>query len=141
VAFDAPSHGGSTPGAFGPRSSSLPEFADTLAAVIAAHGRPRAIVAHSMGATAAASVLRDGTPAGRLVMLAPMASPASYARQFAVALGFGPRTHRDFVARVERRIGTPLQHFDVPEFGRIVDVPPTLIVHDWEDEVVDFVSR
>jgi pimeloyl-ACP methyl ester carboxylesterase len=133
VAFDAPSHGASAPGAFGARSSSLPEFIDTLAAVIEVHGKAHAIVAHSMGATAAATVLCDGTPAQRLVMLAPMASPASYARQFGAALGFGERTYRDLVARVGRRIGTPLHHFDVPEFGRAVAMPPTLIVHDWQD--------
>jgi pimeloyl-ACP methyl ester carboxylesterase len=133
VAFDAPSHGASAPGAFGPRSSSLPEFVDTLAAVIDAHGPAHAIVAHSMGATAAATVLCDGTPVSRLAMLAPMASPASYARQFAVALGAGERTYRDLVAGVGRRIGAPLHHFDVPEFGRAVAMPPTLIVHDWQD--------
>jgi pimeloyl-ACP methyl ester carboxylesterase len=133
VAFDAPSHGASAPGAFGPRSSSLPEFVDALAAVIEAQGAAHAIVAHSMGATAAATVLRDGTPAGRLVMLAPMASPASYARHFAVALGFGDRTYLDLVARVGRRIGTPLHHFDVPAYGRVPGMPPALIVHDWQD--------
>lgn len=39
VAFDAPSHGASAPGAFGPRSSSIPEFAAALTAVAAARGR------------------------------------------------------------------------------------------------------
>jgi len=133
VAFDAPSHGESAPGAFGPRSSSIVEFADALTSVIAEQGPARAIVAHSMGSTAAAVALCDGLRAGRVVMLAPMASPLSYARQFAAVLGFGERTFRRLVARVERRVGAPMRHFDVPELGRAVAMPPTLIMHDRDD--------
>jgi len=133
VAFDAPSHGGSAPGAYGPRSSSIPEFAAALVAVVAAHGPARAIIAHSMGSTAAAVALCDGLRAGRAVLLAPMASPVTYARQFAAVLGFGERTYRRLIARVERRVGAPMHHFDVPELGRAVAMPPTLIVHDRDD--------
>jgi pimeloyl-ACP methyl ester carboxylesterase len=133
VSFDAPSHGDSAPGAFGPRSTTIPEFADALCAVVAAHGPARAIVAHSMGGTAAATALCDGLRADRLVMLAPMASPAAYARQFAGILGFGERTLRRLIARVERRVGAPMRHFDVPELGRAIAMPPTLIVHDRDD--------
>jgi pimeloyl-ACP methyl ester carboxylesterase len=133
VVFDAPSHGDSGPGAFGPRSSTIPEFASALTRVVATHGPARAIVAHSMGSTAAAVALCDGLRAGRLAMLAPMASPLSYARQFATVLGFGERTFRRLVTRVERRVGAPMRHFDVPELGRAVAMPPTLIVHDRDD--------
>jgi pimeloyl-ACP methyl ester carboxylesterase len=133
VAFDAPSHGASAPGAFGPRSSSLPEFIDTLDAVISVHGPARAVIAHSMGATATATVVGAGTPAGRLVLLAPMASPTSYARWFGAALGFGERTFHAMVDRAERRIGASFQLFDVPALGRARAMPPTLIVHDWQD--------
>ncbi len=133
VAFDAPSHGESAPGAFGPRSSSIVEFANVLTRVVAEHGPARAIVAHSMGATAAAVALCDGLRAGRLVMLAPMSSPLSYQREFAKVLGFGPRTFDRLVTRVERRVGAPMRHFDVPELGRAVAMPSTLIVHDRDD--------
>ncbi len=133
VAFDAPSHGASAPGAYGPRSSSIPEFAAALAAVVARYGPARGIIAHSMGCTAAAVALHDGLAAGRVAMLAPMASPASYARQFAAALNFGERIHARLVARVERRVGVPMRHFDVPEIGRTLAVPPTLVVHDRDD--------
>src|SRR6266508_2451450 len=133
VAFDAPSHGRSAPGAYGPRSSSIPEFAAALTTVVARYGPAHGIVAHSMGCTATAVALNAGLPAGRVALLAPMASPASYARQFAAALGFGERTHRRLVARVERRVGVPMHHFDVPEIGRALAVPPTLIVHDRDD--------
>lgn len=133
VAFDALSHGGSAAGAFGPRSASIPEFATALTAVVALHGPARAIVAHSMGSTAAAVALCDGLRAGRLAMLAPMANPTTYARQLADVLRFGERTYRRLITRVERRVGAPMHHFDVPELGRAVAMPPTLIVHDRDD--------
>jgi pimeloyl-ACP methyl ester carboxylesterase len=133
VTFDAPSHGASAPGAYGPRSTTILEFTAALSAVVAAHGPARAIIAHSMGSTAAAVALCDGLRAGRVALLAPMASPLSYARQFAAVLGFGERTYRRLVARVERRVGVPMHHFDVPELGRAVAMPRTLIVHDRDD--------
>ncbi|HEX8348240.1 MAG TPA: alpha/beta fold hydrolase [Actinoplanes sp.] len=133
VAFDAPSHGRSAPGAYGPRSSSIPEFASVLSAVVAAHGPAQCIIAHSMGATATAVALCDGLRAERVVLLAPMAGASSYARQFATVLGLGDRTFRRLIARVERRVGAPMHHFDVPELGRAVAMPPTFVVHDRDD--------
>ena len=136
VVFDAPSHGRSAPGGFGPRSSTLPELASALNAVIAAHGPASVIVAHSMGATAAATLLGHGLRVGRLVMLAPMASVAAYARRFVAVLGAGDRIHRQLVARIERRVQAALHHFEVPELGRAVALPPTLILHDGEDATI-----
>ena len=133
VAFDAPSHGASAAGTFGPRSSSIPEFTAALTAVATAHGRARALVAHSLGGTAAAAAVRDGLPADRVVLLAPLASPRSFAHQFAAALGFGNRTYRRLIARVERRVGAPMDDFDVPAVGRAAAVPPTLVIHDQDD--------
>jgi pimeloyl-ACP methyl ester carboxylesterase len=133
VAFDAPSHGRSAPGGYGPRSSSIPEFAAALTAVVAAHGPAHAVIAHSMGGTAAAVALCDGLRADRVALLAPMASPVAYARQLAHVLGFGEPTYRRLITRVERRVRAPMHHFDVPELGRAVAMPPTLVVHDRDD--------
>jgi pimeloyl-ACP methyl ester carboxylesterase len=136
VAFDAPSHGTSAAGAFGPRASSLPEFVAALTAVVAEFGTPDALVAHSLGATAVVAALTDGLPARRVALLAPMASAAGYARRFATLLGCGDRTHRRLVRRVERRIGAPLHHFDVPELARAIALPPAVIVHDRGDRSI-----
>ncbi len=136
VAFDAPSHGESGAGVRGPRSSSIPEFATALWAVVVRFGTPHAVVAHSMGATATAVALCDGLVADRVVMLAPMASPRSYADQFARWLGFGPRTLRRLIVRVERRVGAPMRHFDVAELGQAVAMPSTLVVHDRDDATI-----
>jgi pimeloyl-ACP methyl ester carboxylesterase len=77
--------------------------------------------------------VRDGLPADRVVLLAPLASPRSFAHQFATALGFGNRTYRRLIARVERRVGAPMDDFDVPGIGRAAAVPPTLVIHDKDD--------
>jgi pimeloyl-ACP methyl ester carboxylesterase len=133
VAFDAPSHGASDPGAYGPRSSTALEFVHSLTAVVAAQGPAYAIVAHSLGATATAVALCDGLTAERVVFVAPMASAAAYARDLVTVLGAGERTYRRLVARIERRAGVPLGHFEVPELGRAVAMPPTLVIHDRDD--------
>lgn len=133
VVLDAPSHGTSDPGRYGPRSSAVPEFAEALVAAVSAHGPARGIVAHSLGATAAAVALCDGLRAERLALLAPLASPLTYSRQLTAVLGFGRRTHARLVARVERRVGAPMHHFDVPAIGAAVAMPKTLVVHDRGD--------
>ncbi len=89
-----------------------------------------------MGATAAAILLGDGLRVGRLVMLAPMASVAAYARRFIAVLGAGDRIHRRLVARIERRVRAALHLFEVPELSRAVALPPTLILHDRDDATI-----
>jgi pimeloyl-ACP methyl ester carboxylesterase len=135
VAFDAPSHGESGPGAYGPRSSTALEFAAALEAVVARHGLPRAIVAHSLGAVAAAVALCDGMRATRVAFVSPTAGVPAFERTFAAYLGYGERIRRRLLARVEKRVGVPMRHFDVPELGRAVLMPKTLIVHDRDDRV------
>jgi pimeloyl-ACP methyl ester carboxylesterase len=133
VAFDMPSHGDSAPGAFGPRSSTFPEFTAALGSVVERFGPPHAIVAHSAGAIATASALCDGMTAQRLVLLAPMVGGLPHLREFATVMGFGDRTLGRLVTRLERRVGAPMSHFDVPELGRAVRMPPTLVIHDRDD--------
>jgi pimeloyl-ACP methyl ester carboxylesterase len=133
VAFDAPSHGRSAPGRYGRRSSTIPEFAAALTAVVDAHGPAHALIAHSMGGTAVAVALCDGLRAERVAMLAPMAGTRGYARRLATVLGLGEPAYRQMVARAERRVGAPMHHFDAPELGRAVAMPKTLVVHDRDD--------
>jgi pimeloyl-ACP methyl ester carboxylesterase len=133
VAFDAPSHGASDPGPSGPGRSTVLELADALAAVVAAMGPAHAVVAHSLGATAAAFALRGGLPVERAAFLAPMADPLPYTRTFAGRLGFGERVRTRLVDRIERRVGLPLSAFDVPAMAEQVATPPLLLVHDRQD--------
>jgi pimeloyl-ACP methyl ester carboxylesterase len=130
VTFDAPSHGASDPGPAGPGRSTALELADALAAVVAANGPAHAVVAHSLGATAAAFAIRRGLPVERAAFIAPMADPLPYTRTFAGRLGFGERVRTRLVGRIERRVGLPLSAFDVPAMAGQVPTPPLLLVHD-----------
>jgi pimeloyl-ACP methyl ester carboxylesterase len=133
VAFDAPSHGASDPGPEGPGRSTILELADALAAVVAANGPAHAVIAHSLGAMAAAYALDHGLTAGRVAFVAPMADPLPYTRVFAGRLGFGERTRTRLVARIERRIGASMSGFAVPAMAGRVATPPLLLVHDRDD--------
>ena len=133
VTFDAPGHGASDPGPAGPGRSTILELADALAAVVAANGPAHALIAHSLGATAAAYAMRDGLPVERAAFLAPMADPLPYTRTFAGRLGFGERVRTRLVDRIERRVGLPLSAFDVPAMAGRMATPPLLLVHDRQD--------
>lgn len=132
VTWDAPGHGASGRG-----MSSMPEFARALTAVVADQGPAHAIVAHSMGASAAALAASLGVPGGRFVFLAPAANPASFAIAFARALGAAPEVMRRARARSERRLRFSWDDLDVP---RMVErmTAPLLVVHDRQDQVVPF---
>jgi pimeloyl-ACP methyl ester carboxylesterase len=136
VAFDAPSHGESAPGPGGPRGSTLLEFAEALRVVVDRYGPARAVVAHSLGCSAVAAALRDGLAADRVVFLAPMADPGPYTHQFARRLGFGERVRARMVERIERRVGVPMSHFDLPAMARQMTPPPLLVVHDRDDREI-----
>jgi pimeloyl-ACP methyl ester carboxylesterase len=138
VAFDALSHGASDPGPEGPGRGTLIEFADALAAVVAANSPAHAVIAHSLGATATAYAVRAGLPVGRLAFIAPMADPLPYTRTFAGRLGFGERVRARLVARIERRVGISMTAFDVPAMARQVATPPLLLVHDRQDAETDW---
>ncbi|WP_426593520.1 alpha/beta fold hydrolase [Cellulomonas sp. McL0617] len=138
IAYDAPSHGDSGPGALGRRRSSLIELMDAIETVVAAHGTAHAIVGHSLGAAAVALAVLDGTQAGRLVLVAPPAEPVEYTRQFARALGFSEGTRTLLLERMEVLAHRPLDDLMIPAraAGR-ADLPPLLVVADRSDKETD----
>ncbi|XVV07619.1 alpha/beta fold hydrolase [Actinosynnema sp. CA-248983] len=136
VTFDAPSHGESGPGSLGPKRATLPEFSDALTAVVTHFGPAHSIIAHSMGATAAALAVLDGLTASRLAFISPMADPLAQTHLFADFLGFGPRTHKAFLTRLEHIAGRPMSSFTIPTRTTGRDLPPLLIVHDAKDSQV-----
>lgn len=135
VAVDAPAHGASGPGRHG-RSSTIPEFAATLRAAVEAHGRPHAVIAHSLGANAAAHAVTRGVWPDRLVLLAPVADPRRMLGAFADQLGLGPRVRAGLEREVRGTVGLPFEAFDLPAMARTAHLPPTLVVHDRTDPEV-----
>lgn len=138
VSYDAPSHGRSAPGRLGPQRSSVVEMAEALLAVTDAHGPAAGIVAHSLGCTATAFALSRGLLTDRVAFIAPMANPQPYLAGFVHALGFGPRVLADTRRRVARRVGLPLDAFDVPRMAREVVTPPLEVIHDRDDHEISW---
>ena len=135
VAFDAPSHGGSDPGAWGPTSTTGVEFGKALDAVFMKFGPGEAVVAHSMGALSTLLAWNHGWfGADRLVLVAPMAGYAEAMDVFQTMLGFGPRIRRRVDVRTWRRVGLDDDEFDVRNlWSRLDERPPVLIVQDDAD--------
>jgi pimeloyl-ACP methyl ester carboxylesterase len=133
-AVDLPSHNESDPGELAPGRTTIVECAEAVRAFVAAHGPARAIVAHSLGAKAAALAVARGMPVERLVFLAPMGDFSLYLDLFADRHGFGPRIRTRLHRRLDRRLGMPLFDTDIPKaVHSIDDPPPLLLVHDPDD--------
>src|SRR5439155_5589611 len=114
VAFDAPSHGLSDAGAFGRHSTTAVEMGQALDAVVAEHGQPDAVVAHSMGGIATALASRDGwVSVPRLVIISPMVALDSHIQVLTSYLGFGERTAQHLKQRAFRRVGLTVDELDL----------------------------
>lgn len=139
VIFDAPSHGTSDPGPSGAGRAHGVEFGHAFDAVAARFGPAHAVVAHSMGAVPTLLTLQYGwLSSDRLVFLAPMADLATHFDAFGATVGFGPRTRRRLAELVAKRVGLPVEEFDLRHLAARLEseadaLPPLLVVHDEAD--------
>lgn len=141
VLFDAPSHGSSDPGPSGPGSGNVVEFGRAFDGVAARFGPAHAVIAHSMGAVATLLTLKYGwLSTQRLVLLAPMAGFSGQFQSFQRALAIGPRTRRHVEAITVRRVGVPIDQFELATLLGDVDAVPMLIVHDRADRQTSFMD-
>jgi pimeloyl-ACP methyl ester carboxylesterase len=136
VLLEMPAHGRS-PGSF----SHLPQFAraiEYVAGRLLQQGHAIGLLAaHSLGANAAAHAVSRGVGAGRLVLLAPPASPRAYTRYFAQVFGLDEGTRAAMQQRIEASEAILMQQFEPPAVGPRIRVP-TLVVHDRGDRVNAF---
>ena len=133
IAFDLPSHNESERGALASGRTTIVECARAVHAVIEAHGPARAVVAHSLGAKAAAYAAAEGAPIERMVFLAPMGDFGHYLQLFADRYGFGPRILGGLRRLLDRRLGVALLDTDIPVSATRVRDVPLLTVHDPDD--------
>lgn len=139
VSFDAPSHGSSDPGRSGPERSHAVEFGKALDAVAARFGPAHTVIAHSMGAVSTLLALKHGWLATqRLALVAPMATLDRYLMEFAAMVGFGPRTRSVLDARIRRRVGLPVEEFDLHRLAGEIERPSLLVVHDRGDRETSY---
>ncbi len=136
VIVELPAHGRSA-GSI----STLPQFARAIeyaAARIVQQGHSlHALVAHSLAANAAAYAVSRGLPVGRLVLMAPPASPYEYTRLFAHVFGLSENTRAAMQRRVEAREGILMPQFEPAAVGPRIK-QPTLVVHDRRDSINRF---
>jgi pimeloyl-ACP methyl ester carboxylesterase len=136
VIVEMPAHGRSAGS-----ESTLPQFTralDYVAARLRQEGHTvRVLVAHSLGASAAAYVASRGLPLERLVLLAPAASPPEYTHLFAQVFGLSEATRAAMQRRIEAREGLLMPQFVPDAVGPRIRVP-TLVVHDRGDSINRF---
>jgi len=134
VAWDAPGHGDTRAGRHGRRSTTVPEMSAALAAVVADFGRPTAVVAHSLGSTAAVHALGLGVEPEALVLVAIPPPFEAIGDSFAGGLGLTPRTRALMERRATRRVGVGLGDLSLLTLAASRPrLPRLLVVHDRND--------
>jgi pimeloyl-ACP methyl ester carboxylesterase len=137
VILEMPAHGRSA----GP-TSNLPQFARAIEYAAARLQQQQgfrldAVVAHSLGANAAAFAASRGLALRKLVLLAPPASPHEYTRLFAQVFGLSERTRAAMQRRFEAREGVLMPQFEPQAVGPRIR-QATLVVHDRRDSINRF---
>ena len=141
VTIDALGHGESGTGRYGKGRALMPDFIDALNCAIKRYGPAHAVIAHSMGASAAAIATLDGLSPGRLVLIAPISNPMSALDIFVRWAGIGPRVRAEMPRRIERLTRMPAARFDIAARAAECDeLPPALVIHDAGDRTVPFDS-
>jgi pimeloyl-ACP methyl ester carboxylesterase len=130
IAYDQPAHGLSEG-----RLTGLPDFAGALRAVALHHGGVRAIVGHSLGATAAAYAISRGLPIDRIVLVSPPADIVAYSRRFARWHSIPEGVRRAMQSAIEERYGVTWNELDVTRLAPRLDAQ-ALVIHDKEDRMV-----
>lgn len=134
VAFDAPSHGDSSPSALGRGRATAVDFIDALTAVAHRFGPAAGIVAHSLGAATTTVAVHDGLRARRLVYVAPGPNPLATTARLENLLGYGPRTRAYMRQQLHQLAQRPLDDFNALTIASSADLPSALIVHDRQDK-------
>lgn len=130
IAYDQPAHGISEG-----RLTGLPDFADVLAEVAWLHGEVKAVIGHSLGATAAALALARGLALERVVAVSPPADLVGYSRRFA-RWHWMPEPVRDAMqAAIEERYGVRWSELELPRLAPRL-AAQALVIHDRDDRIV-----
>ncbi|MES2933158.1 MAG: alpha/beta fold hydrolase [Pseudomonadota bacterium] len=136
VILEMPAHGRSAG-----MSSNLPQFTRAIEYVSARLRQDghtvHALIAHSLGASASAYVASRGAAIGRLVLLAPPASPPEYTHLFAHVFGLSERTRAAMQHRIEAQEALLMPQLEAHAVGPHIRVP-TLVIHDRHDSINRF---
>jgi pimeloyl-ACP methyl ester carboxylesterase len=131
LAFDALAHGDASG-----KKTDLMEMTDVIKDLDAKCNGFHAIIAHSMGAIAAAVAVHDGVRAQRLVTCAAAASLDYYIKRFTRQIRASNRTIGRIVFNMNNRFKRNINELSLIHLAPKLGVP-ALIVHDEHDDQVD----
>lgn len=131
IAYDQPAHGVSEG-----RLTALPDFADVLAEVAAHHGEVRAVIGHSLGATAAAVALAwRKVELEKIVLVSPPSDMDGYTRRFARWHWIPESVRRAMQEAIEERYGRRWEELELARIAPHLRAS-ALVIHDRNDRVV-----
>jgi pimeloyl-ACP methyl ester carboxylesterase len=131
IAYDQPAHGLSEG-----RLTGLPDFADVLAELVWHHGEVRAVIGHSLGATAAAMGHAWGKfDIDRIVLISPPSDLVGHSRRFARWHWMPEPLRRAMQAAIEERYGVRWEELELARVAPRLTAP-ALVIHDRDDRTV-----
>ena len=131
IAYDQTAHGVSEG-----RLTGLPDFADVLAEVAWHHGDVRAVIGHSLGATAAAMAHAwKKLDAKNIVLISPPSDMLGYSRRFARWHWMPEPLRRSMQAAIEERYGLRWEELELARVAPRLSAR-ALVVHDKDDRMV-----
>ena len=131
IAYDQPAHGVSEG-----RLTGLPDFADVLAEMAWHHGKVRAVIAHSLGATAAAMAHAWGKlDVQKLVLVSAPSDLIGYSRRFARWHWMPEPLRSAMQSAIEERYGLAWEELELSRVAPRLTAP-ALVIHDRDDRMV-----
>jgi pimeloyl-ACP methyl ester carboxylesterase len=131
IAYDQPVHGVSEG-----RLTALPDFSDVLAEVAGHHGDVRAVIGHSLGASAIALALAGGkTRFEKAVLVSPPSDMLGYSRRFARWYWMPEPVRRAMQSAIEERYGVLWENLDIARLAPRLSAS-ALVIHDRDDRTV-----
>jgi len=131
IAYDQPAHGLSEG-----KLTGLPDFADVLAEIAAHYGDVRAVIGHSLGATAAAMAHAwNKMELDRIVLISPPSDLVGYSRRFARWHWIPERLRGAMQTAIEERYGVRWEDLELARVAPRL-AAKALVIHDRDDRMV-----
>ncbi len=132
VGFDGPAHGNSEG-----KTTTITEFEEVMHKMLAAIGKPVAVIAHSFGGGAVLYSVMNGLPVTRLINIASPSIGDEIINTYIGALRGSPDTGTFFKEYIKKTYGKSFDEFTSSYFIRHLPAPvDLLLVHDEGDKEV-----
>ena len=133
IAYDAPSHGGSSKG-----NTSMFEYADFVTERLKVH-KPRVILSHSFGSVTAAFALKENSDV-HVRQWYLITTPYHFRdriNEMAEFIGVSDRTIKRLISNLEKNINIPLNDLNMEVYGgNLINLDEAFIIHSSSDRVI-----